>query len=218
MEDIKYAIFDVDGTLTDSNPIWTTCGGAFLMMCGIMVSQDETFASIDYHDDIPKMIEKFNLPLTYDDVLAQLMKILEYYYFNIAAVKPGVKEFLEKLQNKGVEMCIITATNQYLIEAALERNGIRKYFSKIYSTTDIGIHKDKPEIFEMAREYINAPKSSDVFVFEDALYSIKTAKSAGFKIIAIEDDWSANDRDEIKNISDYYIKGYDEIYNILNLN
>ncbi len=217
MEKIKYAIFDVDGTLTDSMHIWDTCGGAYLMMRGITPHAGETFRTRGYREGISYMIEEYNLPLTYDELLSELMKILEFYYFNIAEKKPGVSEFLERMQKNGVRMCIITATNRYLIDSALERNGILRYFSKVFSTTDIGKHKDKPEIFNIARDYLGAENNGDVFVFEDALYSMKTAKSAGYKVIAVEDYSAESDREEIKAVADYYIKNYDELYSILEL-
>lgn len=217
MEKIKYAIFDVDGTLTDSMHIWDTCGGAFLMSCGISVEGDEGFGSIDYRRDIPEMIKKYGLPLTYDEVTEQLMKILEYYYFNIAQAKPGAEAFLRRLQENGVKTCIITATDRYLIEGLLERLGIRKYFGCIFSTVDLEMHKDRPEIFNMARDFLKAGDSSEVFVFEDALYSMKTAKAAGYRVVAVEDYSSAGDRGEIRKTADYYVTAYDEAYGIFDL-
>lgn len=217
MENIRYAIFDLDGTLTDSMHIWDTCGGAYLMMRGITPHAGETFRTRGYREGITYMIEEYNLPMTYDELMAELLKILEYYYFNIAEAKSGVKEFLEKMEKNGAKMCIISATNQYLVDAALKRNGIDKYFCKVYSTTDIGKHKDNPEIFNIAKEFLGAENSSEVFVFEDALYSIKTAKSAGYKVIGIEDYSAEPDREKIKELSDYYITDYSEIYNYLNL-
>ncbi|MCQ2470573.1 MAG: HAD family phosphatase [Clostridia bacterium] len=217
MENIRYAIFDLDGTLTDSMHIWDTCGGAYLMMRGITPHAGETFRTRGYREGITYMIEEYNLPMTYDELMAELLKILEYYYFNIAEAKSGVKEFLEKMEKNGAKMCIISATNQYLVDAALKRNGIDKYFCKVYSTTDIGKHKDNPEIFNIAKEFLGAENSGEVFVFEDALYSIKTAKSAGYKVIGIEDYSAEPDREKIKELSDYYITDYSEIYNYLNL-
>lgn len=217
MENIKYAIFDLDGTLTDSMHIWDTCGGAYLMMRGITPHAGDTFRRKGYAQGIKYMIEEYNLPLTYDELMAELLKILEYYYFNIAETKPGVKDFLEAMKNKGVKMCIISATNQYLVEAALRRNGIFDYFLKVYSAHDVGLHKTEPTIFNMARDFLGAEKNEDVYVFEDALYSMKTAKSAGYKVIAIEDYSAEVDREEIKKLADHYIKDYSEIYNILDL-
>jgi len=217
MEKIKYAIFDLDGTLTDSMHIWDTCGGAYLMMRGITPHAGETFRTRGYREGITYMIEEYNLPLTYDELMAELLKILEYYYFNIAEIKPGVKEFLEAMKNKDVKMCVISATNQYLVEAAMKRNGIYDYFDRVYSTVDTGYQKTEPLIFNMARDFLGAEKNEEVYVFEDALYSMKTAKSAGYKVIAVADYSAEVDRKEIKELADHFITDYSEIYDILDL-
>lgn len=215
MENIKYAIFDMDGTLTETMEIWDTVAGAFLMMRGIKPDDENVFRERGYAQGINHIIKKYNLPLSYDEVMAELIKILEYYYFNVAEMKPGAKEFLQKLQDNGVKMCIISATNQYLVEACLKRNGLYGYFSKIYSTHEIGIHKDNRKIFDMASEFMGA--DGDVFVFDDAVYAIRTAKAAGYKVVAVE-DFSAEDHiDEIKELADYYVTDYKEMYNIFNL-
>lgn len=217
MENIKYAIFDLDGTLTDSMHIWDTCGGAYLMMRGITPHAGETFRTRGYREGISYMIEEYNLPLTYDELYAELLKILEFYYFNIAEIKPGVKEFLEAMKNKGVKMCVLSATNQYLVEEAMKRNGIFEYFERVVSTVDTGHNKDKPYIFGVVRDLLGAEKNEDVFVFEDALYSIKTAKSNGYRVIGVEDYSAEPDREEIKKTVDYYITDYSQIYDILDL-
>lgn len=185
------------------------------MMRGIVPHDFETFRKRGYVAGINYMIEEYNLPLTYDEVMAELIKILEYYYNNVAAAKPGVKDFLQKMQDNGVKMCIASATNRYLVEACLRRNGILDYFCKIYSTHEDSKPKTDPEVFYMASDFMNA--EGDVWVFEDALYAIKTAKKAGFRVLAVEDYSAGEDRDEIKALADYYITDYNEIYDIFDL-
>lgn len=215
MENIKYAIFDMDGTLTETMEIWDTVAGAFLMMRGIKPDDENVFREWGYSQGINYIIKKYNLPLSYDEVMEQMIKILEYFYFNVAEAKPGVKDFLQSLKDNGVKMCIVSATNQYLVEACLKRNGLYDYFCKIYSTHEIGIHKDNRKIFDMASEFLGA--DGDVFVFEDAVYAIRTAKEAGYKVVAVEDYSAEAHRDEIKEFSDYYITDYKQMYDIFNL-
>lgn len=205
----------MDGTLTDTMHIWDTAAGAFLMMRGIEPYDYHVFRHMGYRAGVRYMIEEYKLPLTYDEIMAELMKILEYYYVNVAQAKPGVKDFLEAMKNKGVKMCIASATNQYLVEACLKRNGIYDYFCKVYSTVEENTTKFDPYIFDLAKEYMGADENT--FIFEDALYAIKTARKAGYKVIAVEDYSDEEQRDEIKELSDYYITDYSQIYNILNL-
>lgn len=215
MEKIKYAIFDMDGTLTDTMHIWDTSAGALLMMHGIIPHDFDVFRKRGYVAGISYMIEEYNLPLTYDQVMAQLLKILEYYYNNVAEAKSGVKEFLQAMQDSGVKMCIASATNKYLVRDCLKRNGILDYFCKIYSTHEDSKPKTDPEVFHMASEFMEA--EGDVWVFEDALYAMKTAKAAGFKVLAVEDYSDENEREEIKKLADYYITDYSQLYDIFEL-
>ena len=205
----------MDGTLTETMEIWDTCSGAFLMMRGIKPDEENIFREWGYSEGINYLIRKYKLPLTYDEVMAELVKILEYYYFNVSEAKPGAKEFLQKLKDNGVKMCVISATNQYMVEACLKRNGLYDYFCKIFSTHEIGIYKDNPEIFKMACDYMGT--EGDVYVFEDAVYAMRTAKAAGYKLIAVE-DYSAEDHvDEIKQLADYYVTDYKQMYDIFDL-
>lgn len=215
MEQIKYAIFDMDGTLTQTMEIWDTVAGSFLMMRGIKPDDKNIFREWGYDAGINYLIKKYKLPLTYDEVMAELIKILEYFYFNVAPAKAGAKEFLQKLKDNGVKMCVVSATNQYLVEACLKRNGMYDYFEKIYSTHEIGIHKDNRKIFDMASEFLGA--EGDVYVFDDAVYAIRTACEAGYKVVAVE-DYSAEDHvDEIKALADYYVTDFSQMYEIFDL-
>ncbi len=215
MEKIKYAIFDADGTLMDSMHIWDTLDGAFLRMRGIAPDEDRIFMKYGYFNAVEYMIEKYNLNMTPVQVRADIMKILEYYYNNVPVAKNGVKDFLQKLKDNGVRCVVATATDRYLMEPALERNGLLKYFDRVFSTKEIGVGKQKPDIFNMARDFLGA--DDNLFIFEDAAYAIDTAKKAGYKVVAVEDYSAADDIDFIKNTADYYISDYSEMYEIFDL-
>lgn len=215
MEKIKYAIFDADGTLMDSMHIWDTLDGAFLRMRGIVPDEDRIFMRYGYFNAVEYMIEKYNLNMTPVQVKADIMKILEYYYNNVPVAKNGVKDFLQKLKNNGVRCVVATATDRYLMEPALERNGLLKYFDRVFSTKEIGVGKQKPDIFNIARDFLDA--DDNLFIFEDAAYAIDTAKKAGYRVVAVEDYSAADDVDFIKNTADYYISDYSEMYKIFDL-
>ena len=48
-------------------------------------------------------------------------------------------------------------------------------------------------------------------MFEDALYAIRTAKAAGFRVAGVYDVTEEDDQPEIQRISDYYIRSYEEL-------
>ncbi len=215
MEKIKYAIFDADGTLMDSMHIWDTLDGAYLMMQGIVPDEIGIFRKYGYFGSINHIIEHYSLDKTFDEVKADMMKILEYYYENVAFAKEGIKEFLQALRNNGVKCVVATATDRYLMEPALERNGLLEYFDAVFTTREVGISKHEPDIYNIARDFLGADEQ--LFIFEDAAYAIDTAKKAGYKVIAIEDYSAEAECEHIKETADYYIENYSEIYSILDL-
>lgn len=215
MKEIKYAIFDMDGTLLDSMHIWDTVAVAFLAARGIVPHDFDIFRKQGYNGGITYMIEEYNLDLSFDEVLEGIQKILWFYYSEIAPIKDGVKDFLEKLKANGTKMAVATATERHLVEAALKRNGILEYFDAIFTTIEVGKNKFEPDIFNLATQELGA--ESDVYVFEDAVYAVRTAKNAGYKVIAIEDYSAQDDREEIKNTADFYAKDYNEVKSFLEI-
>ena len=93
--------------------------------------------------------------------------------------KPGVAAYLESLKKQGIPMAVATATNRPMVEAALARTGLAGYFKQIFTCTEIGAGKERPDIYLAAAKALGT-HPADTWVFEDALYAIKTAKAAGF--------------------------------------
>ena len=52
----------------------------------------------------------------------------------------------------------------------------------------------------------------DTVIFEDALHAIQTAKAAGFRVCAVYDPSAEADQEEIKALSDYYIRSFEEMF------
>ncbi len=209
MKNIDYAIFDMDGTLLDSMHIWDTASGAFLMMRGIIPREFDLFRKQGYKTGISYMIDEYKLNMSFDEVLNGLQEILWFYYSNIAPIKDGVKDFLQLLKDNGVKMAVATATESKMAKKALERNEILDYFDDVISMHEIGIHKSDPAAFEYVRNAIHAEGVG--YVFEDALYAIETAESAGYKVVAIEDYSNEDDREAIKRIADFYAENYEQV-------
>lgn len=212
MEKIKYAIFDVDGTLMDSNHIWDTVASAFLMMNGIEPQESNIFRKMGYFEGINLMIEKYGINMTFDEIKGHIENILEFYYSNVAVSKPGVKDFLKKLKDSGVKVTVATATDRKFVEIGLKRNGLLEYIDKIYTTKEVGKRKHFPDVFNACRDFMGA--DDNLFVFEDALYAIETAKKAGYKVVCIEDYSNDEDKNKLKELADHYVTDYSQMYEI----
>lgn len=208
---IKGAIFDLDGTLLDSMVLWDTLGERYLLSIGQKPHEDlrETFKTSSLKQAADYLKKEYSLSFSVSEIMNGINSLAEHFYYHEASLKAGVKVFLAFLKDNGVKMCIATATDKYLAEAALKRCGIDKYFSEIFTCTEIGHGKDEPIIFQEALGHLGTEKN-ETFVFEDALYAIKTAKKYGFKIAAVYDEYS-KEQAEIKELADIYIEDFAKI-------
>ena len=213
LSNITGAIFDLDGTLLDSMHIWSEIGLKFLKNEGVTPppGASEEFVKLSLVQAAEYYIKNYAPDKTVMDIVKSINALVEDFYFKEVLLKEGVVDFLEYLKAKGVKMCVATATDKYMVEKALERNGIRDYFSEIFTCTSVGAGKDTPVIYDKALEHLGTDKQT-TFVFEDALYAIETAHKAGYRLIGINDVSEAADPNKIKALCDIYINDYSEIY------
>ncbi|MCM1114877.1 MAG: HAD family phosphatase [Clostridium sp.] len=205
---IEGAIFDVDGTLLDSMYIWDTIGEIYLRSIGYTPKENlnETFKNMSLYQAACYYQKEYGVKLSTAEIMQGVNQMIAYYYQDEVLPKPDVDTFLESLKAHNVKMCIATATDREYVEAALERCKIRNYFSEIFTCTSVGHGKDEPIIYRSALDFLQTDRRSTV-VFEDALYAIKTAKADGFVTVAVQDKYEKN-QDEIKRLSDYYLRDY----------
>ena len=209
---IRGAIFDADGTLLDSMSIWRDAGARYLKTLGF--TAEEGLGDILYPMTLEEgsayLKDRYALPQTEREIRAGVVGVISGFYRHEVRGKPGVKEFLAALSEKGVLMTIATTGDRELLEAALERIGILPYFKKIFTCSELKTTKKSPYIYKAAAEYMKTPVKSTV-VFEDALHAVKSAREAGFNVVAVSDTESAIYRDEITKIADLYMDGFSDL-------
>ncbi len=203
---IKGIIFDFDGTLFDTMSIWETAGIDYLKSIGCTAEKDlnKKLYAMSLLQSAGYLKEQYGLSVTTKEIISGINKIVEDFYYYHAMPKEGVIELLSVLKSKGIKMCIATATERHLIEAALKRCNISGFFEEIFTCSELKKGKNEPYIYEYACSCLNT-KKSETIVCEDALYAAYTAKNAGFFVVGIYDKYESQ-TNELKKISDrYYI-------------
>ena len=207
---IKGAIFDLDGTIIDSMPMWYSLYGSYIVEAKIEPSQE--FLDFLRHASIPmaakRFSEEFDLGST-EDIEAKLYGHVADYYKNRATLRPNVDKLIKKLHASGVKMCVATATESGHAKNALMHTGLLSYFDDVISCKDLGIEKNKPDIYFEALKRIGV-EQDEVVVFEDALHAVETAKSGGFYVVAIYEQ-TVEDHKRVEELADKYIHDYKEL-------
>jgi len=212
MKKFKYAIFDLDGTILESMEAWNDLGRGFLLGKGVDAPENlnEIIKPMTLKEAAEYFQIAFNINLSIDDILKEMSILMEEKYKNELELKPYVKEYLEKLNNENVKMCIASATPLRMIEVALKRLNIFDYFEFISSCDEVGVGKNQPDIFYYAAKKLNA-EPSEIAVYEDADFALITAKEANFYTIGVYDKYFNDKRKNIELISDIYIESFKDL-------
>ena len=210
---LKGLIFDFDGTLFDSMFIWDTAGEVYLRSIGKEpeANLQKVLKPMSLLQSAQYIREKYHIPLSVEDIMDGVNHTVEGFYFHSVEPKPGVIDFLEELHRRNIKMCIATATDRYQVEAALQRCKMRHFFSEIFTCTEVGSGKDRPDIFRKAMEHLQTNRSNTAVV-EDAYHAAFTAKQDGFLVVGVYDSHESRQQ-ELLQLADVFLSDYFDLTN-----
>ena len=203
---IKEAIFDADGTLLDSMGQWNLVPYKYVKSLGEAADENiaEKLFTMTISEAAEFIIDEYELSVTVEEAVEGMDAIIREFYKNDVKLKDGAGELLEFFKSRGIPMVIGTSTDRDCIEVGLERTGISAYFDRIYTSTEVGKSKEKPDLFIQAMEFMES-SPDETIVFEDGLYSLRTAAALGMKTVGIFDEVSLSNQKELKELADLYV-------------
>ena len=186
---IKAALFDMDGTIFDTERIYTEGWLAGATKYGYPLTEDMLVEfhgrSREQNGEVFRRL--FGEQAKYEEVRAIRRSYVEWKIDTYGVpVKPGLYEILPALKERGIQICIATASQRFRAEAMWEETGITKYIDHSVCGDEVTLCKPEPEIFLTAAERCKVDPS-ECLVFEDAANGIRAAHRAGCHPILIPD-------------------------------
>lgn len=193
---MQKVIFDMDGVIIDSEPIYSIVYDKIFKMLNVNISKEErsSFVGLSAKKVWLYVKEKGRLSETVDE----LLEIKEKVYFETFTScreyhKPisGVVQLLEALKRNGISLSIASSANRDMVNFVIDKLGLRSYFDYIISGEEVIHGKPEPDIFlKVAENYDELPNRFTVI--EDSENGVKAAKLAGMKCIGYKNINSGN--------------------------
>lgn len=211
INNIDAVIFDLDGTLVDSMWMWKSIDIEYLARFGIELPMNlqSEIEGMSFTETAHYFKNRFNIKDSIETIKDDWNKMSEEMYRCRVQVKPGVKEFLQYLKNKGIKTGIATSNSRDLTNICLEALDIKKYFDSVITGCDVSAGKPNPEIYLKNANKLNV-SADRCLVFEDIPVGIQAGKNAGMITCAVKDDYSIIYDDEKHNLCDFYVDDYFE--------
>ena len=188
-------IFDLDGTLIDTEKLYRKYWPMALKDYGYDLSDERALMLRSLGRPFaPKQFKDwYGEDFDYNLVRQRRKEYVEGHIEKYGiGLRPGVKEILTFLKEKNITVAIATATDLERTKKYLDMTGISPFFTDIICATMVEHGKPAPDIYKFACEKLNK-KPSECFAVEDAPNGVKSAYSAGLKVIFIPDQAPSDD-------------------------
>lgn len=205
-------IFDLDGTITDTNGLWVEVDREFLSRRGLVNTPEyERVVSRSIYPIAARFTrDYYHLPDSPEDIMAEWDALAEHHYRELAPLKPGAEDFLRQCAAQGLPMALFTACRPALCRAALERFRLEELFGHIVYAEEIGLEKRDPRCFVELSARLGAPRP-DCTLFDDSPDNCATAVKAGMSAVGVYDAYYAARQEELKTVCSRYIRSFEEL-------
>ena len=185
--DFEAAIFDFDGTIAHTHHIWKLVDQEFFESRGI-----------PYTPEIGKILS----PLGFERGAEELSKS---FFVNSVQLRPGVVDFIGKLQEKGIPTALATVNEPELLALLEPRLHLSTLFDTQVFAADVGSAKDEPHLYLEVLKRLNTTAEKTI-LFEDIPLALQTGNSVGLITCAVNCDNEHQDIEKLSELADLTIK------------
>jgi HAD superfamily hydrolase (TIGR01509 family) len=194
---IRAIIFDLDGTLADTEPLHFAAFAKVLRTGGIELSRDEYFTRLIGYDDRDcftiLMAENGRSadPAAIAELIASKAAIYQGLIAERDVIYPGAAEFVRRCAER-FPLAIATGTLRAEAAMILQRSGLRELFVDVVAAEDVAQGKPAPDVFVTALGRLgfilrSRPpiEPSQCLVIEDTAAGVRAARAAGMRVLAL---------------------------------
>lgn len=187
MSKIKGVIFDMDGLLIDSEPLWRKAICEVYKNIGYNMTEEMASLSTGMRSD---EVSKYWLAYfedtknNYKDVELNTLATVQEMIEKEGKIMPYVKQTLAFFKNEQIPIALASSSPLGIIQSVVEKLEIEQYFKVMCSAEFEEYGKPHPAVFISTANYLRV-EPQDCLVFEDSLMGVIAAKAAKMHCIAV---------------------------------
>lgn len=181
MKQTKTALFDFDGVIVDTEPIYDIFWNEASVRYHTGI---DNFADVIKGTTLPDIIEKYFSDRPDEEIRKLINESVAYESAMPLPVMPGAIEFLRLLKTNGVRMGLVTSSDRAKIDRASALYDLEELFDSIVTSDRITKGKPDPMCYLLAAADMKV-SPADCIVFEDSFNGIRAATSAGMRVIGL---------------------------------
>ncbi len=182
----RAVVFDMDGVLADSEPVYMAAANAVLAHEGKVITpeQHERIMGHGVEDSWRTLIDELELPGRMDDYIREYDEELCRRLAEVSEPLPGVRELVGDLRRRGLPIAVASSSWPGWIEALLGGIGLRDAFDTLVSATMVAHPKPAPDLYLLAAERLGQ-RPGDCIAVEDTPTGLRSAKAAGMLAVQV---------------------------------
>jgi sugar-phosphatase len=186
---MKAAIFDMDGLLIDSEPLWREAEISVFEALGVPLTEELCRETVGVRLDavVRHWYETFPWQSeSLEDVEARILDLVSRLVLERGRLMPGVSETIETLSAANYTLAVASSSPMQLIRTALGKFEIIEFFSILHSADAEDEGKPSPAVYLSTMSRLGSDPNQCI-AFEDSVMGVQAAKSAGARVIAVPD-------------------------------
>lgn len=212
----KAVIFDMDGVLIDSEPVWKDTIMNVYGEQGLGLTQDMLLETMGMRHDLVAAfwIRKFKRDdLSVEELASKVEEKMAFHVKHHVTILPGAESCFQKAKDAGFLVAIASSSPDVMIDAIVERLQIQDLLDATHSAEHEKNGKPEPDVYLTAAKKLGVEPGQCIAV-EDSLNGLRSAKAAGMKTIAIPDQRYTS-KESIGDLADVVLDSLEEIHNEL---
>ena len=206
----KAIIFDMDGTLVDSEVVWDVAEREMFADMGLEYTAEirEQVIGLRLDEFFEKLIDIYKLENSVEELQAELIKRMLIKIPEMVKPKSGAQEIIEWAAKQNIPYCIASSSPMSIIEAAVNAQNWTDLIPKLYTADSVEKGKPAPDVYLYAAEQLGV-KAEDCLALEDSPNGARSAVAAGMTCYAIPDSHSSPEK--FTDITPHVFKTLDDV-------